>query len=135
MAAGISVSSADRFHSGHHGQARARQTAYRHRLPQWCHHGGGIAADPSEAAGGCNPISTFLTVQGWSARSFEWRPGADNRRNDIQRSPGDGARLTERLRNVRATVTYHVLPVGHSVTSMDGRIAEEWIGQVSPRVA
>ena len=50
---------------------------------------------------------------------------------DTRRSTGDGARLAERLRMLGATVTHHVLPVGHSITSMDRRIAREWLQ--SPR--
>jgi phospholipase/carboxylesterase len=46
---------------------------------------------------------------------------------DTSRSPGDGARLAERLRYLGATVTHHLLPVGHSITSMDRRIAREWL--------
>jgi len=47
--------------------------------------------------------------------------------NDDHRSPGDGARLTARLRDAGAMVTHHVLPVGHSVTDMDRQIAGEWL--------
>jgi phospholipase/carboxylesterase len=46
---------------------------------------------------------------------------------DIRRSPGDGARLAERLREAGATVTHHVLPVGHSITPMDREVAREWL--------
>jgi phospholipase/carboxylesterase len=46
---------------------------------------------------------------------------------DSRRSPGDGARLAERLSRAGATVTHHVLPVGHSITAMDQGIAEEWM--------
>jgi phospholipase/carboxylesterase len=45
---------------------------------------------------------------------------------DSRRSLGDGARLAERLVRAGATVTHHVLPVGHSITSMDERIARGW---------
>ena len=45
---------------------------------------------------------------------------------DSRRSPGDGARLAERLRRAGAKVEHHVLPVGHSITSMDHQIAREW---------
>jgi phospholipase/carboxylesterase len=34
---------------------------------------------------------------------------------DSRRSPGDGARLAERMICAGATVTHHVLPVGHSM--------------------
>jgi hypothetical protein len=44
---------------------------------------------------------------------------------DSRRSPGDGARLAERLREVRTTVTHHVLPVGHSITPMGSEAARE----------
>ena len=42
---------------------------------------------------------------------------------DSRRSPGDGARLAERTIRSGATVTHHVLPVGHSITAMDREIA------------
>jgi phospholipase/carboxylesterase len=45
---------------------------------------------------------------------------------DSRRSPGDGTRLAERLMRAGAAVTHHVLPVGHSITSMDERIARDW---------
>jgi phospholipase/carboxylesterase len=47
-----------------------------------------------------------------------------------RRSPGDGARLTERLRNAGAMVPHHVLPVGHSITSMDRQTAGEWLARL-----
>jgi len=46
---------------------------------------------------------------------------------DSRRSPGDGSRLAERLVRAGALVTHHVLPVGHSVTAEDKRIAREWL--------
>jgi phospholipase/carboxylesterase len=46
---------------------------------------------------------------------------------DSRRSPGDGARLAERLRRAGSVVTHHVLPVGHSITAEDKRIAREWL--------
>jgi phospholipase/carboxylesterase len=46
---------------------------------------------------------------------------------DSRRSPGDGLRLAERLIRAGAAVTHRVLPVGHSITSMDRDIAREWI--------
>jgi phospholipase/carboxylesterase len=42
---------------------------------------------------------------------------------DSRRSPGDGLRLAERLVRARALVTHHVLPLGHSITAEDKRIA------------
>ena len=47
--------------------------------------------------------------------------------NDTRRSPGDGLRLAERLVGAGATVTYHVLPVGHWITAEDKRIAGKWL--------
>jgi phospholipase/carboxylesterase len=38
---------------------------------------------------------------------------------DSRRSPGDGLRLAERTIRAGATVTHHVLPVGHSITTLD----------------
>jgi phospholipase/carboxylesterase len=47
---------------------------------------------------------------------------------DSRRLPGDGARrLAERLTCAGATVTHHVLPVGHSITAMDREIARVWL--------
>jgi phospholipase/carboxylesterase len=46
---------------------------------------------------------------------------------DTRRSPGDGARLAERLTNAGAAVTHRVLPVGHSITAMDAQIARDWL--------
>jgi phospholipase/carboxylesterase len=46
---------------------------------------------------------------------------------DSRRSPGDGARLADRLTYAGAMVTHHVLPVGHSITAMDREIAREWL--------
>jgi phospholipase/carboxylesterase len=46
---------------------------------------------------------------------------------DSRRLPGDGARLAERLTAAGATVSHHVLPVGHSITSLDRQIAREWL--------
>jgi len=49
---------------------------------------------------------------------------------DIRRSPGDGALLAERLRDSGATVTHHVLPVGHSITALDRQIGRECLAWV-----
>jgi phospholipase/carboxylesterase len=46
---------------------------------------------------------------------------------DSRRSPGDGLRLAERLVRAGALVTHHALPVGHSITAEDRRIASEWL--------
>ena len=46
---------------------------------------------------------------------------------DSRRSPGDGARLADRLARAGAMVSHHVLPVGHSITAMDREIAREWL--------
>jgi phospholipase/carboxylesterase len=46
---------------------------------------------------------------------------------DSRRSPADGLRLAERLVRAGALVTHHVLPVGHSITAEDKRIAGEWL--------
>jgi phospholipase/carboxylesterase len=45
---------------------------------------------------------------------------------DSRRSPGDGARLAERLVRAGAIVTHRVLPVGHLITIIDEQIAKEW---------
>jgi phospholipase/carboxylesterase len=50
---------------------------------------------------------------------------------DSRRSPGDGARLADRLTCSGAMVTHHVLPVGHSITAMDREIATEWLRSCS----
>jgi phospholipase/carboxylesterase len=46
---------------------------------------------------------------------------------DSRRSPGDGARLADRLARAGAIDSHHVLPVGHSITAMDREIAREWL--------
>ena len=46
---------------------------------------------------------------------------------DSRRSPGDGLRLAERLARAGALVTHHLLPVGHSITVDDKRIASDWL--------
>jgi phospholipase/carboxylesterase len=46
---------------------------------------------------------------------------------DSRRSPGDGLRLAERLFRAGALATHHVLPVGHSITTEDKRIASGWL--------
>jgi len=46
---------------------------------------------------------------------------------DSRRSPGDGARLADRLTRAGATVSHHVMLVGHSITAMDREIAREWL--------
>lgn len=54
---------------------------------------------------------------------------------DGRRSPGDGARLAERLVNAGAVVSHHVLAVGHSITAMDRQIALEWLQNPAPNRA
>jgi phospholipase/carboxylesterase len=49
---------------------------------------------------------------------------------DSRRSPGDGLRLAERLVRSGASVSHHVLPVGHSITEEDKRIAREWLRSI-----
>ncbi len=46
---------------------------------------------------------------------------------DSRRSPGDGERLAEKLVHVGAVVSHHVLPVGHSITTLDEDIVREWL--------
>lgn len=46
---------------------------------------------------------------------------------DSRRSTGNGARLAGRLIRAGATVSHHVLPVGHSITTLDREIAREWL--------
>ncbi len=50
---------------------------------------------------------------------------------DSRRSPGDGLRLAERLVRTGAWVTHHALPVGHSMTAEDKRIASEWLRAIA----
>jgi phospholipase/carboxylesterase len=50
---------------------------------------------------------------------------------DSRRSSGDGARPANRLTRAGAMVTHHVLPVGHSITTLDREIAREWPKAVS----
>lgn len=53
---------------------------------------------------------------------------------DSRRSPGDGARLANRLRDAKATVTHHILPVGHAVSDMDIPLARMWLCAVVRRL-
>jgi len=46
---------------------------------------------------------------------------------DSRRSPGDGARLAERLKRAGAAVTHRLLPVGHAITGTDKQIARDWL--------
>jgi phospholipase/carboxylesterase len=46
---------------------------------------------------------------------------------DNRREPGDGARLAARLSHAGASVTHHVLPVGHAITAIDKPIARDWL--------
>ena len=46
---------------------------------------------------------------------------------DTRRSPGDGDRLAERLRQAGARVEHHTLPIGHAITAQDSQIARKWI--------
>lgn len=50
---------------------------------------------------------------------------------DSRRSPGDGARLAERLRGAGAIVTHHVLPVGHAISDLDVPLAQAWLAAVA----
>jgi phospholipase/carboxylesterase len=50
---------------------------------------------------------------------------------DSRREPGDRLCQVERLTRAGATVTHHVLPVGHSITEADREIAREWLAAVS----
>jgi phospholipase/carboxylesterase len=51
-------------------------------------------------------------------------------KTDSRRSPGDGARLANRLRYAEATVTHHVLPVGHAISDMDMPLTWTWLNAV-----
>jgi phospholipase/carboxylesterase len=74
------------------------------------------------------PLSPFL----------EDRPAALNGKpvliidgeKDSRRSPGDGARLALRLSNAGATVTHHVLPCGHTITTQDQQLARDWLREL-----
>jgi len=48
-------------------------------------------------------------------------------RDDERRSPGDGARLAQRLTGMGAEVTHHVLQAGHSLIPDDHRLARDWL--------
>jgi phospholipase/carboxylesterase len=50
---------------------------------------------------------------------------------DRRRSPGDGTRLAERLRDASAAVSHHLLPVGHSITEMDREIARSYLASLA----
>ena len=96
---------------------------------QRCDHGGGTAPDPLQALGGCHPVSAALTIHLRPADALGWHACTHHRWEvDSRRSPGDGARLAERLIQASATVTHHVLPVRHSITALDREIARDWLG-------
>ena len=71
------------------------------------------------------PLSPFLTdtPSGLDRTPILIIDGA----KDSRRSPGDGARLAERLILAGAAVTHHVLPVGHSITDRDSALARDWL--------
>lgn len=71
-----------RFHSDHRGRPQARQAAYRHRRPEWCRHGSGTAADPFEAAGGCDLLRPLSPMRDDSHRSFGRNVAAGHRRRE-----------------------------------------------------
>jgi phospholipase/carboxylesterase len=48
-------------------------------------------------------------------------------RDDERRSPGDGARLAQRMARMGANVTQHELPTGHPLVADDLRLAREWL--------
>jgi phospholipase/carboxylesterase len=48
-------------------------------------------------------------------------------RDDRRRSPGDGARLAQRMTSMGASVTRHELPTGHSLVADDLRLARAWL--------
>jgi phospholipase/carboxylesterase len=52
---------------------------------------------------------------------------------DSRRSPGDGARLAERLVRAGTAVSHHVLPVGHAITALDEEIMHGWLMQILSR--
>jgi phospholipase/carboxylesterase len=47
--------------------------------------------------------------------------------DDARRSPGDGARLAQRMARLGAKVTHHLLPTGHSLIADDLRLTREWL--------
>jgi phospholipase/carboxylesterase len=47
--------------------------------------------------------------------------------HDERRLPGDGGRLAQRLMQIGAHVTHHLLPTGHSITEDDIRLVREWL--------
>jgi phospholipase/carboxylesterase len=51
-------------------------------------------------------------------------------RDDERRSPGDGARLAQRMAHMGADVTHHLLPTGHSIGADDLRLAREWLARL-----
>jgi len=48
---------------------------------------------------------------------------------DSRRERGDGKRLADRLTRADAVVAHHVLPVGHSITTLDEEIIRDWLQQ------
>jgi phospholipase/carboxylesterase len=71
------------------------------------------------------PLSPFPRDR--SARLYRTPVLIIDGEKDSRRSPGDGARLADRLTRAGAVVTHHVLPVGHAVTESDKQIARDWL--------
>jgi hypothetical protein len=79
----------------------------------------GGAADRPQPADGRHSISAALAVRSWSADPFGSQPVLIDGDKDTGRSSGDGARFAERLIRAGATGSHHVVPVGHSITTLD----------------
>ena len=114
------------------GAASLYQTSGRRRFFQRCDHGGGFAFDPPHAVrrvrsccGRCRLSSRI----GRSASDGTPVLIIDGEK-DSRRSPGDGARLAERLTRADATVTHRVLPCGHAITTLDQQLARAWLRNI-----
>ncbi len=89
-----------------------------------------LLTEPTLFAGAVlfRPLSPFSTDR--SARLDRTPVLIIDGEKDSRRSPGDGARLADRLTRAGALVTHHVLPVGHAVTDLDKRIARDWLNVI-----
>jgi phospholipase/carboxylesterase len=74
------------------------------------------------------PLSPFVTDP--DTRIRETPVLIIDGRDDERRSPGDGARLAQRMARMGADVTHHLLPTGHSIGADDPRLAREWLARL-----
>ena len=86
-----------------------------------------VATYPEALAGAIllRPLSPFTNDASYRRSTIPVLiiDGAEDRR----RSAGDGHRLAAQLRRTGAVVSHEVLPVGHSISAEDERLAGDWL--------